>query len=485
MSLRRKLYEGGIALIVGQVMSQGLSAVRNVLIARMILTEYDYGIASTMIMIVTLVETLSYLGTNTLVIQDADGDQLHFLSVVHFVSTMRSLLSGLGLVAISYPFAYLFDVRQAAWAYASLGLVPIFRGLMHHDLYRMQRNYAYGPSILQEVALQILTIVAWFVLNPWFKGYESVAYLLILQAVISTILSHLVAKFPYRWACDLVIVRHVLGFGLPLMYNGFTMFLVYQSERFILSSGSRFFSAAHYDMEDLAAFSAAMLIASIASLFLSRILVALAMPLLSRKDDQFLHRYRLTIQGTSMIAGMATIPLILFSDLIVQLLYEGRYASSASIIPFAACGQALSALRSVSHVGLTSRGLTWDCFYNNLWRSIALPMVLFVAAIGLPIACIAYPALLGEAIALIALASTTSRRLGTARRDLLGPVALLVCGLAAAHFLGFYRDSFQSSFYWTASIGLWLGFSITSLLLFSDLFAEVFRHGRWLNFRNA
>ena len=72
MTLREKLLKGGMTLVVGQIVSQGLAAVRNILIARMILSEYDYGIASTMIMIISLIDALSNLGTNLLVIQHAN-----------------------------------------------------------------------------------------------------------------------------------------------------------------------------------------------------------------------------------------------------------------------------------------------------------------------------------------------------------------------------------------------------------------------------
>jgi O-antigen/teichoic acid export membrane protein len=485
MTLREKLLKGGMTLVVGQIVSQGLAAVRNILIARMILSEYDYGIASTMIMIISLIDALSNLGTNLLVIQHANGDQPHFLNVVHFVSSVRSLLSGLALVAISYPLACLFDVRQASWAYAVLALVPILKGLTHHDLYRLQRNYAYGPIVLQEVLGQILTIGAWYGLTRWVNDYGSVAYLLILQAAINTMLSHIIARYPYRWAYDLALIRHVLGFGLPLMYNWVVMFLVYQAERFIVSSGSRFFPAAQYNMQDTASISAAMLISSMASLFLNRVITSLFMPLLSQMDDNFLRRYRLTLQTASLIAGLSTIPLILFSGLIVQMIYLGRYTSSGAMISFTASGQALLILRSAAHVGLLGQGRSWDCFYNNLWRSVSVPLVIVVAATGLPVTFIAYPALVGEAISLIALAWTTKRRFGAAPQNLLAPVAFLVSGLGAAYFLGYYQDLFEPGIYWTAAISLWIGFGSSSVLIFPELFAEIFRNSRRWSYRSA
>jgi len=485
MTLREKFLKGGMTLVAGQMASQGLAAVRNILIARMILSVEDYGIAATMIMIVSLIDALSNLGTNLVVIQHADGDQPHFLNVVHFVSSIRSLLSGLTLLAISYPLACLFDVKQAGWAYAVLALVPIFKGLTHHDLYRLQRNYSYGPIVLQEVLGQILTIGAWFGLTKWVNDYGSVAYLLIIQAAINTILSHVIARYPYRWTYDHALICHVLGFGLPLMYNWVVMFLVYQAERFIISSGSRFFPAAQYSMKDMASFSAAMLISSMASVFLNRVTSALFTPLLSRMDDNFLRRYRLTLQSVSLIAGLTTIPLILFSGLIIQMVYLGRYSSSAAIISFTASGQALLILRSVAHVGFLSQGLSWDCLYNNLWRSISLPLVILVAAIGLPATFIAYPALIGEAIALIAFSRTSETRLRVAPQNLLAPVAFLVSGLGVAHFLGYYQDLFQPLIYWAVAVSLWIGFGSTGVLIFPELFAEIFRSTRRWSYRSA
>ena len=269
------------------------------------------------------------------------------------------------------------------------------------------------------------------------------------------------------------------------MYNGISLFLVYQSERLIISSASRFFPAAQYDMEDVASFSAAMQIASMASMFLTRVTTALFMPLLSRMDEHFLHRYRLTIQASAVIAGLATIPLILFSGPIVQVVYRGRYSAAAAIISFAACGQAFLTLRTAGHAGLLAQGLFWDCFYNNLWRSIAIPLVILLAAFGFPVAFIAYPAMLADVIALIASASTIHRRFGIAHHDILSPIAYLVCGLGSAYFLGFYCNFFQQTFYWSLAISLWVGFGFTGIFIFPHLFAEVFRSARSLNYRSA
>ena len=74
----------GLLLITANILSALLRMVRNVLIARLISVE-DFGIASTFAMAVGLVETMSYIGLDRLIIQARDGEEPNLLATLNAI----------------------------------------------------------------------------------------------------------------------------------------------------------------------------------------------------------------------------------------------------------------------------------------------------------------------------------------------------------------------------------------------------------------
>ena len=461
MSLRSKFLQGGMVLAVGQVLSQGMSVARNILVASLIDTESDFGIASTLIMVVAFNELLTNIGMNTLVIQDREGDQPHFLDSTHFLAFVRGVVGALSLLVLAYPLAVVFGIPQAAWAFAVLAVIPLLRGVAHYDVYRMQRAHSFLPGVLQDILGQFIALAVSVPFLRFFHGYSAVLSILILQTFFSTVLSHLFAKLPYRWVRDQVIERRVMAFGFPLMLNGILFFLNSQGERIAIGSSGQFFSTAKYNMEDMAAVSAALMIAGLAPQFLARILGSLFMPLLSHgSEDRFISHSVICMHLHALTSGLVSIPLILFSDKIIAFVYGQRYLAAGSIIVFAAFSQALLAFRCGVNVSLLSRGHTWDAFVNSNWRAATVPMTILVACMGFDIKWIAVPAVVGEFIALSVLARQVCVRCSIPQSETLFSLALLVVGLGFAVSVRLLNGSQADSVaYFVSAAAILIGFT--------------------------
>src|SRR5260370_14054025 len=73
VSARSSILRGGSLLAAGQVASQASSFIRNVIIAR-IISPADFGIAATFATTLSLMEMISYLAGEKLLVQSPDGD---------------------------------------------------------------------------------------------------------------------------------------------------------------------------------------------------------------------------------------------------------------------------------------------------------------------------------------------------------------------------------------------------------------------------
>jgi len=470
MSLRSKFLRGGMILSAGQVFSQGLSVLRNILVARMIVTDADFGIASTLIMVVAFNEMLTNLGMHTLVVQDRDGDLAEFLNTAHFVAFIRGIVGATSLLVISYPLALVFGIPQSAWAFAVLAVIPLLRGLLHFDIHRLQRHHLFLPVVLQETLGQAIALAACVPFLRLFGDYSAVLYLLIFQTAAMTALSHLLAKTPYRWSRDHAAERRIMAFGVPLLLNGVAFFVISQGERIAIGSSGQLFAAASYSMEDMAALSVALMIASLAPMFLTRILSSLFVPLLSRvEDDRLMTRSAICTQAHAFGGGIVAIPLVLFGNGIVEFVFGHRYTTAGTIVVFASCSQALLALRCGASVTLMSRGLTWDAFANTLWRSAAFPISLAAASTGCPVAWIAIPAIAGELLAIVVLARQLRSRCAIPLVETFLPLAIVVSGLGAACTLRLFAHAQMPRLIYVA-VGFiaWCGFVSAWAMFFPE-----------------
>ena len=466
MSIRSKFLRGGLLLSAGQILSQGMSVGRNILVARLIDTESDFGIASTLIMVVALNEILTNIGMNILVIQDRDGDEPSFLNVAHFVAFVRGIIGGLILFVLSYPIAMIFGIPQAVGAFAGIAVVPVLRGMAHYDIYRLQRQHLFMPAVVQETLGQFVALACCVPFLWYFRGYLAVVFILIVQAVFSTLLSHLVARRPYRWTRDPVVERRIMEFGFPLLLNGILFFLCSQGERIAIGSSGQIFSTAVYNMNDVAAFSAALMIATLAPLLICRVLNSLFVPLLSHgQSDRFIDHNQLCIESHGFAGAIVAIPIIIFSGTIVRLIYGDRYASSVDIIYLLSCSQAIAAFRAGMNVQFLARGHSWDLLTNSLWRIAAFPFCLLIAKAGLPVPFIAIPAIAAELLAVVLLGWQAKVLYGNSMISTISPLIVVVLAVfTALAFRLLQKDYIYTQGYFVTGLLLFAGLSVLLLV---------------------
>ena len=61
---------------------------------------------------------------------------------------LRGIFSSLTLFFLAGPIANFLGIPEVGWAYQMLALLPTIYGLIHFDIYRLQRQMNYLPSIL-------------------------------------------------------------------------------------------------------------------------------------------------------------------------------------------------------------------------------------------------------------------------------------------------------------------------------------------------
>jgi O-antigen/teichoic acid export membrane protein len=401
-SIKGQVFKGGVNLAAGQIFIQICSFARNVIIARLI-SPADFGIAAMFAISLSLIEMISNLAAEKLIIQAADGDSERFQATIQCTQFLRGCLIGLVLFSIAGPLAHLFGVENAKWAFQWLGFIPFIRGLIHQDMYRLQRQMRFGPSILVEAGVSVVVTIAAYPLGRWLGDYSAMLWIIVAQAGIGILGSHIVAERRYRWALEKSTILRLLTFGWPLLINGLLMFGILQGDRFIIGAANQLFGRVIYSLSDLGVYSVAFSLAFAPTMLIASVSTNLFLPLLSRVQDSgrsFERRYYFVCQTVALAGGLFSIPFIISGEWIIRVVYGPKYANVGNLVAWLAAMQALRIIRIGPTLAAMAKGDTKNAMYSNIVRSVAFVGVVMTAAFGGSLSLIAASGFMGEVLAM-------------------------------------------------------------------------------------
>lgn len=219
---------------MGIVAELASSLLRAVALAR-ILPPSQFGIAISLMLVITLVDIASDIGLDKSVVRmgqdmdaDAERDTLHLLSVLR-----AAVLAALLLVAAPF-LAVLFKTPEATGTFALLSVAALIRGFMHLGVKEMTRDYKFGPEGLTNLTLYVSTTVITVVLAFVTVSYSAMVYGIIAGQLLQTLMSHALALQPWRLRWNAAAARKAVAYGLPLVPNGISLALKNVGDRIIV-----------------------------------------------------------------------------------------------------------------------------------------------------------------------------------------------------------------------------------------------------------
>jgi O-antigen/teichoic acid export membrane protein len=461
----RTLLKGAALLSIGQVAGYGLSFVRNLILARL-LTKADFGLAAALAMTISLLELVGRMAFGIQSIQARNGDEPEFQAVAHAVQMAFGVGSALIVVAGAYPMARAFGVPELTWAFALLSVVPLARGAMHLDLFRLQRHLQYKPFVLMEVLTQSLATAAAWPLAIWLGDFRAVLYIMLGKESLSVIFSHLLSERPYRWAWASGQVRQMLIFGWPLLLNGLVMFASQQGDQMLVG--------ATFPLAELASYSIAFTLTSIPFLILGQVGSSLMLPTLSRYQDsptQFQNHYCRCLELSVVLPMLLLGPMIVAGGDIVRLLYGPKYSDVGGLMAVFAAIVALRFFRWAPSVASMSKADTLNQLLGNIARSVSFLLALVVVFLGTKnLLLVASCGLAGEAVAIGVTVYRIKKRTFIKPILHLKPIFFLVSWISLGVVVHQWLGVGSSNWVWggTAVLFCFLGLSV-SLFYFPAL----------------
>lgn len=417
MSARRYL-KGGLLLSGGSVLSAACSFARNIIIARLISVE-DFGIAATFAMTMSLIEMASNLALDRLLVQAPDGHAPRMLATAHAFQVFRGVLSAIALFALAGPVAALFDIPEVVWTFQLIAMVPLIRSFTHLDAACQQREMRFGASVWLDTVPQVVTTLAAAPLALWLGDYRVMLVIVLGQVAMMTLVSHLVAERPYRWAWDRQIIGRMLRFGWPLLIDGVLIFATFHGEKVIVGSA--------FEMEQLGWYCAALTIVMPPSLLLSNVLTKVLLPTLARSQDhagQFARKYAFTAQLCLLVGSVYICGLLIAGDELLVFAFGDKYALGGTVLPWLALAFGLRIFRIAQALAAVAKADTRMALYMNAIRSVSVLLALVCVELELGIVYIALSALVGELASIVGAQLLIRFRMGLHRSGLMLPFVL-------------------------------------------------------------
>lgn len=393
----------GALLLSGFALSQALSFLRNAIIAYT-LSKGDFGIAATLTLALQMLETLSDLGADRLIVQAKDGEDPALMAAAHSVLVLRGLLTGAILFLSAGAVARVFAIEHARHAFELAALVPVIKGFVHLDQRRQQRQLRNGASMIVEVVPQLVVVLATWPLLKWWPSFEPVVWLALGQAVVTLIASHAVAERSWRFGFDRRLLVRLLTFGWPIWLSAFPLLAVFQADRVIVGS--------MHGVEALAGYTAAFMVTMVPGLIAAKIGHALMLPVFSeaRADSAlFLKRLTLASEATSVLAAMYLVVFAVAGGAVLPLAFGPNYTGLSDLVTCLALMWTIRMVQTVPGMALMSGGETQPLLIAGLVRTISLPLALAANAMGFGVLGVAAAGVLGELASLVYVAWRAER----------------------------------------------------------------------------
>ncbi len=414
----------GALLFGGYATAQALSFARNALIGHA-LSKGDFGIAATITLVLQLIETLSDLGSDRLIVQADDGDQPRFVATAHTVLVARGVVLSLLMLGLAPLLAQFFNIPSATFAFQAAALTPLIKGFVHLDCRRAQRHFDNRPQLLVEVVPQLVALVLTVPMLSLAPSYSAVVWLAVVQALTAVVISHGLAGRSYRFAADRPILRRQIAFGWPILASALPLIAVYQGDRIIIGRLA--------GMDMLAAYSVAFMVTMVPGLIAAKVGHALMLPMFAqavRRGDRLQRRFSAMTEATVVFAALYLAGFIVAGAALVPLVFGAHYTGLGPVTSWLAVMWALRMIQAVPGMAMMAYGKTKPFFIAGLIRAHALPCVLWAASAGHSLAVLAAIGCVFEALSLFYVAirlEAEERGLGSAllmRTGFLAPVAL-------------------------------------------------------------
>jgi O-antigen/teichoic acid export membrane protein len=320
---RLRVWAGRVLVVsLAPIIAYGSRFAGNIILSHLLAPD-EFGTAIAVSVVVGLGALVTDVALDRFVIIDGST---RALSTAHLLNAANSILLALALIVTAPAAAGLFGVANFAGSFALAAGLSAIGGFAHLDIKQIRRDYHYGRDSVAQVVANLTAIAALFLAAYVLRNHRAIIVGLAVQTVVYVILSHVLARTPYKLSCDKPMLRRALSFGLPLTLNGVGLATIYQFDRVLVGYW--------FGVKELATYA---VIFSTSVVPTSLILSVFGGPSLSyilsagQDTSDRSERYRLVLRFYSVLASLYALWLVLVLDILTPLIFGASFTISPSV----------------------------------------------------------------------------------------------------------------------------------------------------------
>lgn len=377
-------------LFAGFATAHGCAFLRNAIMAH-VLSRGDFGIAATILMTLQLLETLAETGADKMIVQADDGASPAVVGTAQTFAMARGIATAALLLALAVPLASFFRIPEATPAFMVVALAPLMRGFMNLDMRRAQRALNNKPYMAVEVIPQMLALAVTplaLIITPTF---HAVAMIAVVQAGARLIVSHVAAerRISARWDRD--AARRMILFAWPIWLSAIPVIITLHGDRMLI--------ARLIDMEAVAAYAAAFMMAMVPGLLMASVANGLLLPLLSEvkhSPDTLMRRARLMTKASVAVAAVYVLGYAVLGGTVLVIAFGPAYSGLGLLVTLLSLMWAGRIIQTVPGVVLMALGRNAVLLQVGCVRALGLIPAYFAIKAGYGVEGVAAAAVLAE-----------------------------------------------------------------------------------------
>ncbi|WP_168201376.1 oligosaccharide flippase family protein [Qingshengfaniella alkalisoli] len=383
-----------------------LRFVRNVLVARL-LSVADFGIASTLMVAISLLQLFTNFNFGKLLVQHEAGDDPEFLAAIKMLNLLRSLLIAALLFLAAGPIATLMGLSEYSWAYRCMALVPLIQGLTHPEPVQLQRKMNFGLQLKIQMASLVLSLATLWPLYLWLGDFRVMIGVYVVETLAYVVISHMVATTPYRVRWNPEIARLGFRFGWPLFFAGIITFVVLQGDRLIVAN--------FYGAYELGLLSASLSLTMVPMQQLGRMAGTFFLPSLSKLQNSpasFDKHANFLLQMGLCCSAIAMLGFCLLGPAVLTLVFGEKFAEAGPYVALLGIAFSLQFVRETTVTIAMSRANTINMLLSNIVRVLFVPVAIALAMSGYGIVEVLIVGAIGQMASVAASVALLYRRSG-------------------------------------------------------------------------
>jgi len=339
-SLKARMASSFVSIVGGDAYAQMLRFAGNLILTRLLFPE-AFGLMLVVNLVTTGMAMVSDVGIQqSVVLRSRERDE-RFLHTAWTMKVARGFLIAAGCALLAVPLAHLYDMPQLVGLLLISSLAPIISGfespqvMLHQRDVRMGRVTALG-AISKTVSMAMTLGLVWAYPVVWMLALNG-----LFDAMTRTLMSYLMftAARP-RFAWDRAAASEIFRYGRWIFVGTLFTYLGMQADRLVVS---QWMDPAMLGVYGIAAAIPMMIKAQLKSIS-GKLLFPAYRELLERPAEQFRARVRRLRIGMLALISVPILVCSIGGAVMVQVLYDDRYASAGWIMQLLSAGTVFSAL---------------------------------------------------------------------------------------------------------------------------------------------